>query len=115
MPSHLDASKGDAPGKMSNSSGFSFGGHLEHKNSITSVEYEPSITSAHSSVEDEGPTVTPHMGLLSSCNMVNRSDPAFFFYILYILGGFSQLNFFFYRLLVSLSVVVFLLHPVPLH
>ncbi|KAI7874262.1 amino acid permease-domain-containing protein [Mucor mucedo] len=55
---------------MSNSSGFSFGGHLENKNSITSIEYEPSIASRHSSIEDEGPVVTPHMGLLSSCNMI---------------------------------------------
>lgn len=61
----------DNPGGSSDSSAFSFGGHLEKKNSITSIESGVRTPSIHSSIEDEGPVVVPHMGLLSSCNMVS--------------------------------------------
>ncbi|KAG2229050.1 amino acid permease-domain-containing protein [Thamnidium elegans] len=58
------------PGGSSDSSAFSFGGQLEKKNSITSIESGVHTPSIHSSIEDEGPVVVPHMGLLSSCNMI---------------------------------------------
>lgn len=85
----------DNPGGSSDSSAFSFGGHLEKKNSITSIESGVRTPSIHSSIEDEGPVVVPHMGLLSSCNMV--SD-IFDVYTYFFLGGFSPhgLNFFFF-------------------
>lgn len=76
MQSQSNANHGDNPGRLSTSSGFSFGGQLEKKNSITSVESVATAASTHSSIEDEGPVVTPHMGLLSSCNMVSL-NPAF--------------------------------------
>jgi L-type amino acid transporter 9 len=56
--------------ELSSSSAISFGGQLEKKNSITSVE--TGLSSPHSvEVEENGPVVVPHMGLVSSCNMVS--------------------------------------------
>lgn len=51
---------------------------MEKKNSITSIEsgMNSPARSEHATVEDEGPVVVPHMGLVSSCNMVS-----FFFLI----------------------------------
>ena len=50
-------------------SSASFGEQLEKKNSITSIE------SGLHTIEADGPkahnSVEPHMGLMSSCNMVN--------------------------------------------
>lgn len=46
---------------------------MEKKNSITSIEsgMNSPARSEHATVEDEGPVVVPHMGLVSSCNMVS--------------------------------------------
>jgi hypothetical protein len=59
------------PAESSSSSAVSFGGHLEKKNSITSVETGLTIPNSVE-VEENGPVVVPHMGLVSSCNMVSN-------------------------------------------
>lgn len=43
---------------------------MEKRNSITSVE-SGVMTNDSVSVESDGPVVVPHMGLISSCNMVS--------------------------------------------
>ncbi|KAL7315532.1 hypothetical protein PS15m_004742 [Mucor circinelloides] len=59
------------PAESSTSSAISLGngGHMEKRNSITSVETGV-MTNDGSSVESDGPVVVPHMGLVSSCNMI---------------------------------------------
>lgn len=59
------------PAESSTSSAISLGsgGRMEKRNSITSVETGV-MTNDGSSVESDGPVVVPHMGLVSSCNMV---------------------------------------------
>lgn len=58
------------PAESSSSSAISLGGgRMEKRNSITSVE-SGVMTNDSSSVESDGPVVVPHMGLISSCNMV---------------------------------------------
>ena len=67
MKTQLEAGGGD--NSTSTSSSLSYGGQMEKQNSITSIESRAS----NGTVEDEGNVVIPHMGLLSSCNMVNIS------------------------------------------
>ncbi|CAO3643889.1 unnamed protein product [Mucor fragilis] len=58
------------PAESSSSSAISLGGgRMEKRNSITSVE-SGVMTNDSSSVESDGPVVVPHMGLISSCNMI---------------------------------------------
>jgi hypothetical protein len=72
MKDQLDPRYDDLrPAELSTSSAVSLGGsgRMEKRNSITSVE-SGVMTNDGSSVESNGPVVVPHMGLLSSCNMV---------------------------------------------
>ncbi|KAI8647435.1 amino acid permease-domain-containing protein [Parasitella parasitica] len=59
------------PAESSKSSAVSLGGsgQLEKRNSITSVE-SGVVTNDTSSIESDGPVLVPHMGLISSCNMI---------------------------------------------
>ncbi|KAL0139873.1 B-type amino acid transporter 1-like protein [Mucor lusitanicus] len=58
------------PAESSSSSAISLGGgRMEKRNSITSVE-SGVMTNDSVSVESDGPVVVPHMGLISSCNMI---------------------------------------------
>lgn len=72
MKDQLDPRYNDLrPAESSTSSAVSLGGsgRMEKRNSITSVE-SGVMTNDGASIESNGPTVVPHMGLLSSCNMV---------------------------------------------
>ncbi|KAG2205335.1 hypothetical protein INT46_008602 [Mucor plumbeus] len=72
MKDQLDPRYDDLrPAELSTSSAISLGGsgRMEKRNSITSVE-SGVMTNDGSSVESNGPVVVPHMGLLSSCNMI---------------------------------------------
>ena len=50
------------------------GDQLEKTNSITSIESGAMTPSHHSENEGGTPTVAPHMGLISSCNMVRNAS-----------------------------------------
>lgn len=70
MKTYLETGQGNTPAGSSASSAISYGGNMEKRNSITSLESRMTNSSNHSTVEDDGPVVVPHMGLLSSCNMI---------------------------------------------
>ncbi|KAI7901722.1 amino acid permease-domain-containing protein [Cokeromyces recurvatus] len=73
MTVHHSASLGsDAPTGCSNVSvpPYSSNGEINKENSITSIEAGLNASDSQSIGSDEGPAVVPHMGLISSCNMI---------------------------------------------